>query len=250
MPTLILSPRYTPDSNTLWQVALQQGWQVERLHSYTPPEALRDQQVAIYGEGMFVQHVAEVLNLRLHEAPLDWLATLPYQLVQRSVQVLTLAAARERSAPMFVKPAELKSFAAKVYAIGAELPDTDTYSPDLPVLVSEPVTWRLEFRCFVLHGEVKTLSPYSQQGNFIDAEQSQFAAETAAALQFAREVLQTVDVPPAFVLDVGQIQDRGWAVVEANPAWAAGIYRCEPAAVLEILAASVEKITPPPSPSP
>jgi hypothetical protein len=37
---------------------------------------------------------------------------------------------------------------------------------------------------------------------------------------------------------VGLIAGRGWAVVEANHCWGAGIYGCDPPAVLEVLRAA------------
>ncbi|MEP0802688.1 hypothetical protein NDI37_21395 [Funiculus sociatus GB2-A5] len=36
-------------------------------------------------------------------------------------------------------------------------------------------------------------------------------------------------------MDVGVIQGRGWAVVEQNAAWGAGLYGCDPIEVLEVL---------------
>lgn len=44
-----------------------------------------------------------------------------------------------------------------------------------------------------------------------------------------------VPLPPAVVLDIGKIRDRGWAVVEANTAWGAGIYGCDSTRVLSVL---------------
>ncbi|WP_156910681.1 DUF4343 domain-containing protein [Nocardia mangyaensis] len=37
-------------------------------------------------------------------------------------------------------------------------------------------------------------------------------------------------------MDVGLIEGRGWAVVEANCAFGAGMYGCDPVRVLEVLA--------------
>ncbi|BFV60360.1 hypothetical protein KCMC57_up54640 [Kitasatospora sp. CMC57] len=39
----------------------------------------------------------------------------------------------------------------------------------------------------------------------------------------------------AVVVDVGLLADGGWAVVEANPAWASGGYACDPDAVLDVV---------------
>ncbi|HNB74240.1 MAG TPA: hypothetical protein PLS70_24185 [Acidobacteriota bacterium] len=38
------------------------------------------------------------------------------------------------------------------------------------------------------------------------------------------------------VIDVGVISGKGWAVVEANAAFGSGIYGCDPAQVLPVLA--------------
>ena len=50
-----------------------------------------------------------------------------------------------------------------------------------------------------------------------------------------------LSLPPAVVVDVGRIAGRGWAVVEANAAWGAGIYGCEPEQVLAVLRRATRK---------
>jgi protein-tyrosine phosphatase len=42
-------------------------------------------------------------------------------------------------------------------------------------------------------------------------------------------------LPPAFVVDVGLVEGRGWAVVEFNPVWCSGLLGADPAAVLAVL---------------
>ena len=61
--------------------------------------------------------------------------------------------------------------------------------------------------------------------------------EHQAALAFAQAVASFApdDQPPAFVVDVGLIDGRGWAVLEANPAWASGIYGCDPDSILKVV---------------
>ena len=46
---------------------------------------------------------------------------------------------------------------------------------------------------------------------------------------------RSVALPPAFVVDVGLVEGRGWAVVEFNPAWCSGLLGADPAAVLGVL---------------
>lgn len=42
-------------------------------------------------------------------------------------------------------------------------------------------------------------------------------------------------LPPAFVVDVGLIEDRGWAVVEFNPAWCSGLRSAKAELMLDML---------------
>lgn len=59
--------------------------------------------------------------------------------------------------------------------------------------------------------------------------------EAARALLGRMLVDPAVELPPVVVIDVGAIEGRGSAVVEANPAWASGLRDADPAAVLEML---------------
>jgi hypothetical protein len=237
MPLLILSPRYTPDSIALRNAALQSGWQVDRLMNYRPLEYPARQQFAFYGEALFTTIVAEALEYALLEVPSDWLPNLPAQYLKRSVKHMTLAEARTLIAPAFIKPAESKSFAARIYAAGADLPAADVEADNFPVLVAEPVTWDSEFRCFVLEREVATYSIYKRNGDASDDIAPATSAEIGDMLAFCAAFLSdvAVSVPPAFGLDVGYIAGKGWAVIEANPAWASGVYQCDPAKVLLVL---------------
>jgi len=236
MPTLILTPRFTDDAQALWRAAGRLGWGVERLSSWRiPDDLLHVPEPVPYLEGLFGPTLAEQLGLRLVEPPEDWLPRLPEKYRKRRVYLTTLGQARTLSERAFIKPPNDKSFPARVYT-GAELPKE--YDDDSPVLVAEVVTWEKEFRCFVLDRQPRTLSVYlrggqlQRQHNFAHSE-----SEEAEALDFLRSVLQDagVDLPRAAVLDVGTISGRGWAVVEQNAAWGAGIYGCDPEQVLEVL---------------
>ncbi len=236
MPTLILTPRFTEDAQALWRAAGQLGWDVERLTSWRVPEELRGvPEPVLYLEALFGPTLAEQFGLRLLEPAVDWLPRLPEEFRKRRVSLTPLRVARRLAEPAFIKPPNDKTFPARVYT-GAELPDG--YDEDAPVLVAEVVRWELEFRCFVLDREPRTLSIYLR-GGALQREQG-FAA-TEAELAGGEAVVRAVcadprvDLPRAAVLDVGVIAGRGWAVVEQNAAWGSGIYGCDPATVLEVL---------------
>jgi hypothetical protein len=236
MPTLILTPRFSSDSQALWRAAGQLGWGVERLSSWRVPDELRSvPEPVLYLEALFGPTLAEQFGLRLLEPPVDWLPQLPEEYRKRRVALTTFGAARLLTEPAFIKPPNDKSFLASV-CTGPELPHG--YDEDSPVLVAEVVTWEKEFRCFVLDRQPRTLSVYLRGGE-LQREQGFAAseAELAEAESFVRTVLgdARVDLPRAAVLDVGVIAGRGWAVVEQNAAWGSGLYGCDPGQVLEVL---------------
>ncbi|QEH38460.1 hypothetical protein OJF2_70630 [Aquisphaera giovannonii] len=236
MPTLILTPRFTADSQSLWRAAVSLGWGVERLASWRVPESLLAvSEPVLYLEGLFGPTLAEQFGLRLLEPPVDWLPRLPEDFRRRQVSLTTLREARANPEPAFVKPPNDKSFPARTY-VGDELPDG--YEEDSPVLVAEVVAWEKEFRCFVLDRQPRTLSVYLRGGELQrDKGFEASGEELGEAEKFVRTVLSDprVDLPRTAVLDVGVIAGRGWAVVEQNAAWGAGIYGCDAVSVLEVL---------------
>jgi hypothetical protein len=240
MPTLLLTPRYTPDSQALMHAAMEAGWECVRLRNWRVPQEVADHDLVFYGEPLLAAVVADTLPYALLEPPFDWLPGLPLSYVQRDVLLTTLAEARRQPGPVFMKPADDKCFPADVYASGVDLPVPGTLPEATPVLVAEPVTWELEMRCFVLDRQVVTLSPYLRLGQLAEAEDGSWPAtddEIDAALAFAAMVLNNpaVRLPPAVALDVGTIAGRGYAVIEANAAWGSGLYGCDPAQVLPVL---------------
>lgn len=236
MPTLILTPRFTEDSQALWRAAGRLGWGVERLATWRVPEELRSVvEPVLYLEALFGPTLAAEFGLKLLEPSVDWLPRLPREFRLRDISLHTLREARRLTTPMFVKPPNDKSFPARVYA-GAELPQA--CDDESPVLVAEAVEWEKKFRCFVLDREPRTISIYLRDGGV--QRENEFRstdAELADALGFVRHVLADprIEFPRAVVIDVGVIAGRGWAVVEQNAAWGSGIYGCAPREVLEVL---------------
>jgi hypothetical protein len=243
--TLLLSPRYTPDSIELRRAAMEIGnWHIQRLNSYRLDHTYFHRPIAVYGEGLFVEVIAEQLKLVLLEAPARWLMSLPKEYLRREIEFATLAQARTITEPRFIKPAEGKFFAAKVYENGDELPPKGSQAEGMPVYMAEPVKWLKEFRCFILEGQLETFSVYSRNGELAEVNGEwpmsswpMTTDEVTAVQTFCEKILNDVQIamPPAFVLDIGEIEGRGWAVIEANPVWASGIYGAEAAKILPLL---------------
>jgi hypothetical protein len=241
MPTLILPPRYTDDSVALWRAATAVGWSVIRLQGWrVAPEEPIDEPV-LYGEPLFVATVAQQLALAPLEPPFDFLASMPERFRLREVRFGARSDLASHSFPAFLKPADDKCFPAAVYRSAAELaryaiPD------DTPVLWSEPVSWSIELRCFIVDRRCLALCPYARDGDLAQTDDGSWPcseAELSGANAFLQALLSCAEVPlpPAAAIDIGLVAGRGWAVVEANPCWGAGIYGCDPRQVLAVLRA-------------
>jgi hypothetical protein len=242
MPTLILSPRYSDDSITLRRAAIALGWDVMRLASWRCPDDFEPEEPVLYGEPLFNTLVAEQLGLQVVEPPEDFLVRLPRPYVGRDAWLTTASEARTLPGPVFLKPPNRKTFPARVYASGAELPEM----PDGdPVLASEPVEWAAEFRFFVRDRRVHAWSPYWLHGALAHSDEGWVVdSEMATATRNLVERLLAdlrVDPPLVLVVDAGVIRGVGPAIVEANVASGAGIYGCDPGGVLEALRAGTIK---------
>jgi ATP-grasp domain, R2K clade family 2 len=239
MTTLLLSSNTTADNQQLWRAAIARGWDVERVHGPRLPVHLPPGPYVLYHDGLFAPLAAQQVGLRLRTPAADWLSRLPGRYAQRWIESTTLGEAKTGEFPCFIKSPNDKTVPATVYSNALDLPS------DMPdetqVLVAEPVRWLLEFRCFVRQRRIEALSGYLRDGVFLGPEG--FAAsreEHDAALEFANRLLGDPDVPfpEAVVLDVGLIEQRGWAAVELNPACSSGIYGCDADRVLTVLEAA------------
>ena len=235
MPTLIVPDRASnPDIKALQDAALTLGWQFAPLR-YQLPDGFLPTEPVLYGDPLFCDIVAAQLGVRLLEPSDDFLVRLPEEWRKRKVSLATLAEARLwDGGPVFVKPAADKSFPATVYASGAALPGEESVPGTTPVLLSEPVHWEVEWRLFVCEGRVVTRSPYFRKGKLDLVARPEELGELRS---FAKALLPEIEslLPPVAVLDIGKIEGKGWAVVEANPAWASGLYACDPKQTLIVL---------------
>ncbi|MEU6258135.1 ATP-grasp domain-containing protein [Streptomyces sp. NPDC047043] len=229
--TLFLSPRVTATGQALARAARSRALHVETLRDWRVPEQWAGG-ASLYAGPLFADTVAGGLGLGLLEAPADWLARLPYALTCRDVEFTTVAEARQLRRPAFVKPPNDKSFPARVYPDGSGLPGPDAGDDTEPVLVSDIVAFAVEYRLFLLDGEVRTGSRYATRGE-LDVTPLAEDPRGDEVLAFAGQ-LAASQLPSAIVVDVG-VLDGGWAVVEANAAWASGHYACDADAALDVV---------------
>lgn len=227
--TLVLPPRLTDSAHSLRDTAQARGIRCVQLPTFAVPADLQAQHLHA-GPG-FADVVAERLGIALLEAPADWLATLPKEFIGREVQAIPLRDAYALRRPAFVKSPNDKGITARVYADGSRLPGPDAVDPSTLVLVSDITTFTSEFRLHLLDGRVHAGSRYAEHGRLSLGPLSRDAA--AFAVDLLAGCAHTL--PSAAVVDIGTPAGGGWAVIEANAAWASGRYSADPDAALDVV---------------
>lgn len=238
MPTLMFSDRTVRGCPALADAARAAGWRTAEMFAPKAKDAAPP--FVYYGTTDLALDAARRFDLALIEPPLDMLARLPQEFLRRSVEFATFGDLDRLMGPTFVKPANPlnKSFDVGVYSNVSDIRRSRLVHKTNPVLLSEPVEWSSEYRCFILEGRLVAWSSYMTHGRLAwDPFLPDRGHETLPAPiePLCLRLTQQVPLPPAFVVDIGLIDDRGWAIVEFNPAWCAGILGADPRCVLPVL---------------
>lgn len=219
-PTLVLSPRFSSDSNDLWRAAVRRGWEVHRaIRCRGPEEAAL---CCVFGEVSFCDIMAERLGLGLLEPPVDWLGRLPLKYINRKLWTGTVADLGRVTERSFIKPANDKLFERAVYEKGSDVP-IKYVDADCPIVVSEVVAFSWEVRLHIKDRQVVTAAEYM----LIDDGSGKGSEDVIReATEWTGDLLADpdLDLPSAVVLDVGFMEGIGMGVVEANSVYASGIY--------------------------
>jgi len=222
-----------PDKPDVERDALADVWErvaggsVLRLARFWDPPALDPRSVRVYGSDAFCLVLQQKLGLELCSPPDDLVFAVPARHLRRAVWRRTMSDAGALTYPAFCKPVVPKLFPARVYADAGELAaECRGLDDQTVILVSEPVMFAAEVRCFVLDGAVLDCAIYEG------------STDPAGAARAAADLLRDVTVPRAVVVDVGFIPERGWALVEFNAAWGAGLNGCRAELVWPCVAAA------------
>lgn len=195
--------------------------QVVRLDRFWEPPELDRGRVRLYGPDTFCLVVAQKLDLELISPADDLLLDAPASLLRRNIRLLTLEKICHEAFPLFAKSLVPKLFRSQVYASWPELEaECRGLEISTQILTSEVVEIRAEARAFVLHGRVQSCAVYE--------------GEAEAPLEFLDRAASQLELPATCVLDAALLTG-GWAVLEANASWGAGLNGCEPAAILGCL---------------
>lgn len=204
------------------------GGQVLRLGRFwDPPTSLDPSQVTLYGNDTFCLVLEQKLGLSLVSPPDDLIGRLDQRWLGRNIEIARLVEALSGTFPRFVKPVVPKQFTAAIYHDPEALQrECDGLESDVEVVLSSIVNFQAEARSFVLNGAVLDTSIYEG------------IAPLAGARAFTKEFCLEVPLPLTCVIDAGFIEGTGWAFVEANASWGAGLNGCDAERVLPAILAA------------
>jgi hypothetical protein len=205
-----------------------------------PQNASSAERLRIYASAMFADVMAGQVGLTLLETPLAWLAGLPPELTGRQIVLASMDEVRQMPFPRHVKAIDDKRINPQVYQSAHDI-SVERIGGDCLTLSSRPVNLTVEARFFVSEAQIVAGSFYMRDRRPAIARLDA-SREAQLLTDFAADaVAQLHDTMPAgTVIDVGLIDDRQPVIVEANAAWASGLYACDPARALEsILHASI-----------
>lgn len=210
------------------------GGVVHRIGRFWDPPTFEPSTVRVYGADAFCLVLQQKLGLTLCSPSDDLLLQVPTKFLNRQVTRQTLGEMLSGTLPAFIKPVIPKQFRGTVYESNDALAvECRGLPPDTPVFVSEPVSFTAEARSFVLDGLV------------LDAALYEGKAETVGAAKFVEALTNSMSLPRAVVVDVGFIDTRGWAVIEFNAAWGAGLNGCDSDRVLPAIVVASEPFSDP-----
>ncbi|WP_126653998.1 ATP-grasp domain-containing protein [Chryseobacterium aureum] len=238
---IALSPMYTEDSNNLKKASLNSSYTLNRFNAkWNIPEEFRSDVIGVYGEDIYAEIVAEQCNLTLTKPDDSLLSKISEEFTKRKILYGKLKDF-EHEENIFIKCSDFKSFKAGVYQKITDIKGFDSLDQEITVFTSEVVEWELEVRCFVLNNEIKTFSSYWRNDAFDTNELSE--REKKDLFTFFESFIQKYSstLPAGIVLDFGIIKGKGWALIEANPAWCSGLYACDAKAALEVIVKSCIK---------
>lgn len=238
---IALSPIYTDDSNTLKKASLNSPYELNRFNAkWNVPEAFRADVIAVYGEDIYAEIVAEQCRLTLTKPDDNWFSRISETYTKRKISYGPLKNFVHKE-NIFIKCSDFKSFKAGVFNQAKNIRGFDSLDPEMMVFTSEVVEWELKVRCFVLHTEIKKHSSY-WRNNAFDTSPLSGTEQTAMHAFFNNFIQQYAGtLPAAIVLDFGIIKRKGWALIEANRAWCSGLYACDAEKALEVIVKSCIK---------
>lgn len=261
---LVLPSEHTKEDQAIWREAIRRGWKTLRLDPNKPEKIEGYDMVRYYGNVLHKTRVEKLLPIKFHPISPTLLSDLDISWTGREIKSMEFG---ELPKPLdkdtFIKCVDIKWLEARVYKAG-EKPSSQWQGMQDhdKILVQEPVSFIDEVRCFVLDREILTMSYYRKNKEFcpenialtpfedIKDDAEPVWVRMLVDMLMAPHMYPLTKLPNGVVLDFGRLGyfDSGklgvgrWALIEANEAWASGLYDCDPEKVFDTIIASQEDI--------
>jgi hypothetical protein len=231
---LLISDKADTERDDVARAFQSGGGAVHRIARFWDPPSFDVASVRVYGAESFCLVLQQKLGFTLCSPDDELLAQVPYHFLNRNIERRTLSDIRPVDFPIFIKSVTPKQFRGAVYrTTDALASECRGLSPETPIFVSEVVTFTSEFRSFVLRGHVLDTAIYEGAGVFDrHLRGRQDALVLTSAVEFVTTLIESVALPRTVVVDVGLIEGGGWAVIEFNASWGAGLNGCDAEKVL------------------
>ena len=207
------------------------GGTVHRIARFWDPPTFEASTVRVYGADAFCLVLQQKLGFSLCSPRDELMMEVPFQFLNRRIARRTLREISSVGFPAFIKPVTPKQFRGAIYESREVVVAECRGLPlETAVFVSEPVTFAAEVRTFVLEGRVLDAAIYDGK------------SELDRAVEFVGGLTKSMMLPRTVVIDVGLVDDRGWAVIEFNASWGAGLNGCDAEKVLPAIVSATGQI--------
>ena len=247
---LLLHQRYTPDDQAIWKHAINNGWRTERFgmtradFEYKIGQNLTGKHFVYYGNMLHTDATKDFLPVQFAPInPNNLSSENIARFLGRKIEIITGAQLKEErfKSKTFYKSASVKWIESKVYNSDGEIEKSAIVDSDL-YYRQNPIDIRHEIRCFVINGEIVTASFYRQNKEF---EPLRIQNVPSQIREMAKEIWGKIGLtwPNGIVFDFAQIspaydKDGDFIFLEANEAYASGLYDCSVPECFETIRAS------------
>ena len=228
---LILSQNHHSTDQLIWREAIRRGWKTYRINNVIEDLSVLDgaDMVRYYGDTLTAERYGDKLPIEFSHVPPTFLSSIQPWITGRCIRLVTW---RDLIQPLektcFIKCVGNKWFPAKVYNEGETI-----ISSSLPtdmIYVQSVIHFTHEIRCFVLGKKILTASWYRRDDDICLIRET-----LKLVLDPIQTMLYHLELPSdGIVLDFGVELH----LIEANEAWASGLYDCHPTQAFDVIVAS------------
>lgn len=205
------------DASRLAKLAKKEGYDIHKCeNSWMVPATFQGVGGIVYcaDSTTFCTFVSNFMNWNIYQNSPEWVSKLPTCFLKRKVELIEkirdLEAQFPRQKDKFIQCLDADVFTPVKVMAGTK---PNFGFSHYQAMISDYVNFDVEYVFLIKDGWVNDFA--LDKGREIDNDDP---------VEFVEKLLDTVKTAPSFVLRVGYIKSRGWAVISSKPIWASPIY--------------------------